>query len=75
MREMLDVLGPYQKEVARENQRLGQESALFAGILDIPNKLSRAQMASHYYVPETMQAIAQGIGRQTPFVNRNYTSL
>lgn len=75
MKEMLDILGPYQKDVARESQRLGQESALFAGILDLPNKASRAMAASHYYVPETMQAIAQGIGRQTPFVNRQYTSL
>lgn len=75
MKEILDVLGPYQKDVARESQRLGQESALFAGILDIPNKMSRAMAASHYYVPETMQAIAQGIGRPTPFVNRQYTSL
>jgi len=75
MKEMLDILGPYQKDVARESQRLGQESAIFAGILDLPNKASRAMAASHYYMPETMQAIAQGIGRQTPFVNRQYTSL
>jgi len=75
MKEMLDVLGPYQKEVARENQRLGQESAMFAGIMDLPNKASRAMAASHYYMPETMQAIAQGIGRPIPFVNRQYTSL
>lgn len=75
MKEMLDVLGPYQKEVARESQRLGKESAIFAGILDLPNKASRAMAASHYYVPETMQVIAQGIGRPTPFVNRKYTSL
>ena len=75
MKEMLDVLGPYQKEVARESQRLGQESAIFAGILDLPNKASRAMAASHYYMPETMQAIAQGSGRPIPFVNRQYTSL
>ena len=75
MKEMLDILGPYQKDVARESQRLGQESAIFAGILDLPNKMSRAMAASHYYMPETMQAISQGIGRQVPFVNRQYTNL
>jgi len=75
MKEMLDILGPYQQDVARESQRLGRESAIFAGIMDLPNKASRAMAASHYYMPETMQAIAQGIGRQTPFVNRQYTSL
>lgn len=75
MKEMLDVLGPYQEKVARESQRLGKESAVFAGILDLPDKAFRAMAASHYYVPETMQVIAQGIGRPTPFVNRQYTSL
>ena len=75
IKEMLDVIGPYQKEIARENQRLGKESAIFAGFMDLPNKMSRAMAASHYYVPETMQTIAQGIGRPIPFLNRQYTSL
>lgn len=75
MKEMLDILGPYQKDVARESQRLGKDSAIFAGILDLPNKAARAMAASHYYMPETMQAISQSIGRATPFVNRQYVSL
>jgi hypothetical protein len=75
IKEMLDVIGPYQREIAKENQRLGMESAVFSGFMDLPNKMSRAMAASHYYMPETMQAIAQGIGRQTPFLNRQYTSL
>jgi hypothetical protein len=75
MKEMLDVLGPYQKEVARENQRLGMESNLFAGFVGIPGKLKDARLAGHYYVPETMATIQQGINRPTPFLNRSYVSL
>lgn len=76
LKEMLDVLGPYQLQVARENQRLGTESAITAGILDIPNKLSRAMAASHYYMPETMQAIANTINRPSSFgAPRQYVSL
>jgi hypothetical protein len=75
IREMLNVIGPYQKEIARENQRIGKESAEFANIMSFPDRAFRAMAASHYYVPETMQTIAQGIGRQTPFLNRQYTSL
>jgi hypothetical protein len=75
IKEMLDVIGPYQREIAKENQRLGMESAEFANIMSFPDRAFRAMAASHYYVPETMQTIAQGIGRQTPFLNRQYTSL
>lgn len=75
LKEQIDVLGPYFKDVARENQRLGMEANLFAGFMDIPNKFSRALAAQHYYMPETMQTIAGTIGRQTPFVNRQYIQL
>ncbi len=75
IREMLNVIGPYQKEIARENQRLGKESAEFANIMSFPDRAFRAMAASHYYMPETMQTIAQGIGRPIPFANRQYTSL
>lgn len=75
LKEQLEVLGPYLKDVAQENQRLAMEANLFAGFMDIPNKLSRAMAAQHYYMPETMQTIAGNIGRQTPFVNRQYVSL
>jgi hypothetical protein len=75
LKEQLGVLGPYLKDVARENQRLAMEANLFAGILDMPNKFSRAMAAQHYYMPETMQAISQNIGRETPFLNRQYVQL
>lgn len=75
IKERLDVLGPYHKDVARENQRLGQESAVFAGILGLPDRAFRAASASHYYMPETMQAISENIRRPIPFVNRQYTRL
>jgi|DEB19_MinimDraft_3_1074340.scaffolds.fasta_scaffold00249_12 ABC-type transporter Mla subunit MlaD len=76
LEEILGILGPYQKEVARENQRLGMESALFANFLDMPNKFSRAMAAQHYYVPETLQAISQTVGRPSSFFTpRQYVSL
>jgi len=75
IKERLDVIGPYYKDVARENQRLGKDSAIFAGILDLPNKAFQSQAALHYYMPQTMQAISQGINRPSPFLNRQYTSL
>ena len=75
LKEQLDVLGPYFKDVARENQRLAMEANIFAGFMDIPNKFSRAMAAQHYYMPETMKTIAGNIGRETPFVNRQYVSL
>lgn len=76
LRETIEVLGPYYKDVARESQRLGMEANLFAGFMDIPNKFSRAMAAQHYYMPETMQTIAGNIGRaKTPFVNRQYAQL
>lgn len=75
LKEQLNVLGPYLKDVARENQRLAMEANLFAGFMDLPNKASRAMAAQHYYMPETMQAITQTIGRTTPFVNRQYSVL
>lgn len=75
LQEQLNVLGPYFKDVARENQRLAMEANLFAGFMDIPNKFSRAMAAQHYYMPETMQTIAGNIGRETPFVNRQYVNL
>lgn len=75
LKEQLGVLGPYLKDVARENQKLAMEANLFAGILDMPNKFSRAMAAQHYYMPETMQAISQNIGRTTPFLDRQYVQL
>jgi len=75
LKEMLDVLGPYQKDVAREAQRLGMESNLFAGVVNFPEKLRSSRLAGHYYLPETMATIQQGINRPTPFLNRSYVSL
>jgi hypothetical protein len=75
LQEQLNVLGPYFKDVARENQRLAMEANLFAGFMDIPNKFSRAMAAQHYYMPETMQTIAGNIGRETRFVKRQYVNL
>jgi hypothetical protein len=75
IQQTLNVLGPWYKDIARENQRLGMESNIFAGIMDLPNKLSRAMAAQHYYMPETMQTISQNIGRPTPFATRQYVNL
>jgi len=72
---MLDVIGPYQREIAKENQRLGMESNLFAGVVNFPEKLRSSRLAGHYYLPETMATIQQGINRPTPFLNRSYVSL
>lgn len=75
IKEMLDVIGPYQREIAKENQRLGMESSLFAGFVNFPQRMRDARVAGHYRLPETMQTIQRGIDRAVPFSNRNYVSL
>ncbi len=75
IKEMLDVIGPYQREIAKENQRLGMESSLFAGFVNFPQRMRDARLAGQFYIPETMQTIQRGIDRAIPFSNRSYVSL
>ena len=76
IKEMLAVIEPYQKRVALENQRLGMESALFGGFLNLPEKLGQAISAQRAYGPEILQTISQASNRPSSFfVPRQYVSL
>lgn len=75
LKEQLEVLGPYLKDVARENQRLAMEANLFAGILDIPNKFSRAMAEQYRYFPETMEIVGRSAQPRPPLPTRQYINL
>ena len=75
LKEQLEVLGPYLKDVARENQRLAMEANLFAGIMDIPNKFSRAMAEQYRYFPETMEIVGRSAQPRQPLQTRQYINL
>lgn len=74
LREQLEVLGPYMKDVAREKQRLGMESNIFAGLLNLPNKWQEAMSEKYRFSGPMVDMIKQGAQRTAanPFAQRQY---
>ena len=74
LREQLEVLGPYMKDVARERQRLGMESNVFAGLMNLPNKWQEAMSEKYRFSGPIVDMIKQGSQRTAanPFVTRQY---
>ena len=74
LREQLEVLGPYMKDVAREKQRLGMESNIFAGLLNLPNKWQEAMSEKYRFSGPMVDMIKQGSQRTAanPFTHRQY---
>jgi hypothetical protein len=74
IREQLEVIGPYMKDVAREKQRLGMESNLFAGLLNLPNKWQEAMSEKYRFSGPMVDMIKQGSQRTAanPFTQRQY---
>lgn len=77
LREQLEILGPYMKDVAREKQRLGMESNIFAGLLNLPNKWQEAMSEKYRFSGPMVQMISQGAQRSmsNPFAQRQYFNL
>lgn len=77
LREQLEILGPYMKDVAREKQRLGMESNVFAGLLNLPNKWQEAMSEKYRFSGPMVEMIAQGAQRSmaNPFTQRQYVNL
>ena len=77
LREQLEVLGPYMKDVARERQRLGMESNVFAGLMNLPNKWQEAMSEKYRFSGPIVDMIKQGSQRTAanPFVTRQYINI
>lgn len=77
LREQLEILGPYMKDVAREKQRLGMESNVFAGLLNLPNKWQEAMAEKFRFSGPMVDMISQGAQRTmaNPFTQRQYVNL
>lgn len=77
LREQLEILGPYMKDVAREKQRLGMESNIFAGLLNLPNKWQEAMSEKYRFSGPMVEMIKQGSQRSmaNPFVSRQYINI
>lgn len=74
LREQLEVLGPYLKDVAREKQRLGMESNIFAGLMNLPNKWQEAMSEKFRFTPYSLN-LAQKSVASNPFVTRQYVNI
>jgi hypothetical protein len=77
LREQLEVLGPYLKDVAREKQRLGMESNIFAGLMNLPNKWQEAMSEKYRFSGPMVEMIKQGSQRTmaNPFAQRQYINI
>lgn len=75
LKEQLEILGPYQKDVARERQRLGRESNIFAGVMNLPNKWQDAMAQKFAFYQPTMELLTHNAKAQTPFVTRQYVNI
>ena len=77
LKEQLEVLGPYLKDVAREKQRLGMESNIFAGLMNLPNKWQEAMSEKYRFSGPMVEMIKQGSQRTmaNPFAQRQYINI
>lgn len=74
LREQLEVLGPYLKDVAREKQRLGMESNIFAGLMNLPNKWQEAMAEKFRFTPYSLNLAEKSVA-SNPFVTRQYINI
>lgn len=74
LREQLEVLGPYLKDVAREKQRLGMESNVFAGLMNLPNKWQETMAEKFRFTPYSLNLAEKSVA-SNPFVTRQYVNI
>lgn len=75
LKEQLEILGPYMKDVAREKQRLGMESNVFAGLLNLPNKWQDAMAQKFAFYQPTMDLIRSNATARPSFITRQYINV
>lgn len=75
LKEQLEILGPYMKDVAREKQRLGMESNVFAGLLNLPNKWQDAMSQKFAFYQPTMELLRSNATARPSFVTRQYVNV
>jgi hypothetical protein len=75
LKKQLEILGPYQKDVARERQRLGMESNIFAGVMNLPNKWQEAMAQKFAFYQPTMDLLRGNATARAPFVTRQYINV
>lgn len=74
MQDMLDVFGPYFKDVARENQRLGMEANVFKTLLDAPKEFQRAMAEKYRFFGDQLGMLRENAGAPS-YVTRQYIDL
>lgn len=74
LQEQLDVLGPYFKDVARENQRLGMEANVFKSLLDAPKEFQRAMAEKYRFFGDQLGVLRENAGAPS-YVTRQYINL
>lgn len=75
LKEQLEILGPYMKDVAREKQRLGMESNVFAGLLNLPNKWQDAMSQKFAFYQPTMELLRSNATARPSFITRQYINV
>lgn len=74
LKEQLEVLGPYFKDVARENQRLGMEANVFKSLLDAPKEFQRAMAEKYRFFGDQLDILAQNT-QPASYTTRQYINL
>ena len=74
LKEQLEVLGPYFKDVARENQRLGMEANVFKSLLDAPKEFQRAMAEKYRFFGDQLGTLRENAGPPS-YVTRQYINI
>ncbi len=74
IKEQLEVLGPYFKDVAKENQRLGMEANVFKSLLDAPKEFQRAMAEKYRFFGDQLDILAQNT-QPASYTTRQYINL
>lgn len=74
LKEQLEVLGPYFKDVARENQRLGMEANVFKSLLDAPKEFQRAMAEKYRFFGDQLGTLRENAGPPS-YITRQYINL
>lgn len=74
LKEQLDVLGPYFKDVAKENQRLGMEANVFKSLLEAPKEFQRAMAEKYRFFGDQIGMIRENLQPAT-YTTRQYINL
>lgn len=74
LKQQLDILGPYFKDVAKENQRLGMEANVFKSLLEAPKEFQRAMAEKYRFFGDQLGILAQNT-QPASYPTRQYITL